>query len=206
MAAVMGGTQSLHTNSRDEALALPTEDSARIALRTQQIIAHESGVANTVDPFGGSWHIERLTNQIETGALDLLERIEAMGGTLRAIETGYIQRQIQDSAYKAQQAIDAGASVVVGVNRFATDERPSVDVFTLDPDVERRQIAKVHALRARRDASAWTAALEAVSAAAGTRDNLVPPIVAAVEAGATVGEIADTMRRVFGEFREVAVD
>ena len=206
MAAVLGGTQSLHTNSRDEALALPTEDSARIALRTQQIIAHESGVAHTVDPLAGSWHVEQLTNRIEAGALDLLERIEAIGGTLRAIETGFIQRQIQESAYRAQQAVDAGASVVVGVNRFTTDARPPVDVFALDADVERRQIAKVQALRARREAAGWQAALDRVRVAAAGRDNLVPPIIDAVEAGATVGEIADTMRGVFGEFQEVAVD
>jgi methylmalonyl-CoA mutase N-terminal domain/subunit len=203
---VLGGTQSLHTNGRDEALALPTEDSARIALRTQQIIAHESGVANTVDPFGGSWHIERLTDGIEAGALELMGRIDAVGGTLRAIETGYIQRQIQESAYRAQQAIDTGAAAVVGVNRFATDERPTVEVFALDPDVERRQIARTQALRAGRDQAAWASALAAVTTAATGRDNLVPPIIAAVEAGATVGEIADTMRNVFGEFREVAVD
>jgi methylmalonyl-CoA mutase, N-terminal domain len=184
MAAVLGGTQSLHTNGRDEALALPTEDSARIALRTQQIIAHESGVTNTVDPFGGSWHIEHLTNGIEAGAVDLMSRIDAMGGTLRAIETGYIQRQIQDSAYRAQQAVDTGAAVVVGVNRFATDDRPTVEVFALDPDVERRQIAKTQARRARRDQAAWRSALDTVSAAAAGRDNLVPPIIAAVEAGA----------------------
>ncbi len=206
MAAVMGGTQSLHTNGRDEALALPTEEAARIALRTQQIIAHESGVANTVDPFGGSWHIEQLTNDIEMGALALLERIEAVGGTLQAIEAGYIQRQIQESAYLAQQRIDAGTDVVVGVNRFATDERPQIAVFALDPDVERRQVAKVQALRTARSPSAWRAALDAVQAAAQGRDNLVPPIIAAVEAHATVGEIADTMRGVFGEFREAAVD
>ena len=206
MAAVLGGTQSLHTNGRDEALALPTEDSARIALRTQQIIAHESGVANTVDPFGGSWHIEKLTDGIEAGALELMTRIDAVGGTLRAIETGYIQRQIQESAYRAQQAIDTGAAVVVGVNRFATDERPTVEVFALDPDVERRQIERTRALRAGRDQAGWASALAAVTTAASGRDNLVPPIIAAVEAGATVGEIADTMRSVFGEFREVAVD
>jgi methylmalonyl-CoA mutase N-terminal domain/subunit len=206
MAAVLGGTQSLHTNGRDEALALPTEDSARIALRTQQIIAHESGVANTVDPFGGAWHIERLTNEIEAGAVELMGRIESAGGTLRAIETGYIQRQIQESAYRAQQAVDSGASVVVGVNRFATDERPAVEVFSHDPDVERRQIARTADVRARRDAAAWRGALDAVATAASGRDNLMPPIIVAVEAGATVGEIADTMRSVFGEFREVAVD
>ncbi len=206
MAAVMGGTQSLHTNGRDEALALPTEESARIALRTQQIIAHESGAANIVDPFGGSWHIERLTNDIEAGALELMGRIESAGGTLRAIETGYIQRQVQESAYRAQQAVDAGEAVVVGVNRFATDERPTVEVFALDPDVEHRQISSTRALRERRDDGAWRSAVDAVSAAASGRDNLVVPIIAAVEAGATVGEIADTMRSVFGEFREVAVD
>ncbi|MBP7779573.1 MAG: methylmalonyl-CoA mutase [Acidobacteria bacterium] len=206
LAAVIGGTQSLHTNGRDEALALPTETSAGIALRTQQIIAHESGVANTVDPFGGSWHVERLTNDIEAGAVEIMDRIEAVGGTLRAIETGYVQRQIQESAYRAQQAVDAGTAVVVGVNRFATDERPTVEVFALDADVERRQIAKTEALRARRDNAGWRHSLEAVSAAAAGRDNLMPPIIAAVEAGATVGEIADTMRNVFGEFREVAVD
>jgi methylmalonyl-CoA mutase N-terminal domain/subunit len=206
LAAVLGGTQSLHTNSRDEALALPTEQSARIALRTQQIIAHESGVPHAVDPFGGAWHIEQLTDQIEAGARTLLDRIEASGGTLRAIETGMIQRQIQEAAYAAQQAVDRGDDVVVGVNRFATDERPTMEVFALDPDVERNQIARLQALRAGRDHSAWRSALDAVALAAGGGDNLVPRIVTAVEAKATVGEIADTMRGVFGEFREVAVD
>jgi methylmalonyl-CoA mutase N-terminal domain/subunit len=206
LAAVLGGTQSLHTNGRDEALALPTEDSARIALRTQQIIAHESGVAHTVDPFGGSWHIEKLTDAIEAGARVLLDRIEASGGTLRAIETGMIQRQIQESAYAAQQAIDRGTAVVVGVNRFATDERPAMEVFALDPDVERTQVARLRALRVARDQSPWRSALDAIETAARGRDNLVPRIVAAVEAKATVGEIADTMRGVFGEFREVAVE
>jgi methylmalonyl-CoA mutase, N-terminal domain len=206
LAAVLGGTQSLHTNGRDEALALPTEDAARIALRTQQIIAHESGVGHTVDPFAGSWHLERLTDEIEAGARTLLDRIEASGGTLRAIETGMIQRQIQEAAYAAQQAIDSGAAVVVGVNRFATDERPAMEVFALDPDVERHQVARLQALRAARDQSAWRSALDAVETAARGGDNLVPRIVAAVEAKATVGEIADTMRGVFGEFREVSVE
>ena len=206
LAAVLGGTQSLHTNGRDEALALPTEDSARIALRTQQILAHESGVANTVDPFAGSWHIERLTNEIEAGAVALLDRIEAAGGTLAAIEGGIIQRQIQEAAYAAQRAIDSGETVVVGVNRFATDERPTMEVFALDADVERRQVARLRELRAARDHAAWRSALDAVESAARGRDNLVPRIITAVEARATVGEIADTMRGVFGEFREVAVD
>jgi methylmalonyl-CoA mutase N-terminal domain/subunit len=205
LAAVLGGTQSLHTNGRDEALALPTEDSARIALRTQQIIAHESGVPHAVDPFGGAWYVEQLTDRIEDDARTLLDRIEASGGTLRAIETGMIQRQIQEAAYAAQQAVDKGDSVVVGVNRFATNERPTMETFALDPDVERSQIARLQALRAGRDQSAWRSALDGV-AVAGGGDNLVPRIVTAVEARATVGEIADTMRSVFGEFREVAVD
>jgi methylmalonyl-CoA mutase N-terminal domain/subunit len=206
LAAVLGGTQSLHTNGRDEALALPTEDSARIALRTQQVIAHESGVANTVDPLGGAWHIEQRTDEIEAAAAALLARIDQAGGTLRAIETGMIQRQIQEAAYAAQRAVDEGASVVVGVNRFTADERPSVEVFSHDPGVEREQIARLQALRAGRDQAAWRSALDAVASAARGRDNLVPRIVTAVEARATVGEIADTIREVFGEFREVAVD
>jgi methylmalonyl-CoA mutase N-terminal domain/subunit len=207
MAAVLGGTQSLHTNGRDEALALPTEDAARLALRTQQIIAFESGVANTVDPFAGSYHVEKLTGDIEAGARDLLDRIDAVGGTLAAIETGYIQRQIQDSAYRAQVAVDAGTSVVVGVNRYQTgDDDPGVEVFRVDAELERQQVARVRRLRAERDPAAWRAALDAVASAAGNRDNLVPPIITAVEARATVGEIADTLRGVFGEYREVSLD
>ncbi len=206
MAAVLGGTQSLHTNGRDEALALPTEDSARIALRTQQIIAHESGVANTIDPCAGAYEIERRTNDIEQGARDMLERIDAMGGTLAAIEAGYIQRQIQDSAYKAQVAIDEGTAVVVGVNRYQTEEASRVEVFQLDPEIERQQVARVRAVRQSRDQSAWRSALDAVGAAARGPDNLVPPIISAVEARATVGEIADTLRGVFGEYREAGLD
>jgi len=206
MAAVLGGTQSLHTNGRDEALALPTEDSARIALRTQQIIAHESGVANTIDPCAGAYEIERRTNDIEQGARDRLKRIDAMGGTLAAIEAGYIQREIQDSAYKAQVAIDEGAAVVVGVNRYQTEEGSRVEVFQLDPEIERQQVARVRAVRQSRDQSAWRSALDAVGAAARGPDNLVPPIISAVEARATVGEIADTLRGVFGEYRETGVD
>ncbi len=206
LAAVLGGTQSLHTNGRDEALALPTEDAARIALRTQQIIAHESGVANTVDPIAGSYHLELLTNQIEEGARELLHRIDAVGGTLSAIEAGYIQRQIQESAYKAQLAVDAGESVVVGVNRYQTDEPSSIELFEIDPELEREQIARVQSLRAGRDSSAWRSALDAVASAARGRDNLVPAIISAVEARATVGEIADTLRIAFGEYREVSLD
>jgi len=228
LAAVLGGTQSLHCNGRDEALALPTEESARIALRTQQIIAAETGVANTVDPVAGSYAIEKLTNDIERGAVELLERIERAGGTLAAIESGLIQREIQESAYRAQLAVDAGAATIVGVNSFTdtadrgmriTDpgarnespignqsaiRNPQSAMFSIDPDVERRQVERVLALRAGRDAGTWRRSLDAVSQAARDGRNLVPPIVAAVEARATVGEISDTLREVFGEFTETS--
>ncbi|MGH9218570.1 MAG: methylmalonyl-CoA mutase family protein, partial [Vicinamibacterales bacterium] len=206
MAAVLGGTQSLHTNGRDEALALPTEDAARIALRTQQIVGFESGVANTIDPFAGSYYVEQLTNQIEEGARELLTRIESVGGTLAAIEQGYIQRQVQESAYKAQLAVDAGDAIVVGVNKYTTDEPSSIEVFQVDPQLEVQQVQRVQRLRQVRGAAEWTAALDAVRSAATSADNLVPPIIAAVEARATVGEIADTLRNVFGEYREVSLD
>jgi methylmalonyl-CoA mutase N-terminal domain/subunit len=205
MAAVIAGTQSLHTNGRDEALALPTEEAARIALRTQQIIAHETGVTNTVDPFAGSYFIETRTNEIEAGAVDLLDRIERMGGTLAAIEAGFIQREIQDSAYKAQVAIDRGEAVVVGVNRFVSNDAGSMDVFRVDPALEQAQGARVAGVRAARDQAQWAAAIAAVESTARGADNLLPAIIAAVEARATVGEIADAMRRVFGEHKEVAI-
>jgi methylmalonyl-CoA mutase N-terminal domain/subunit len=214
MAAVLGGTQSLHCNGRDEAQALPTEESARIALRTQQIIASESGVANTVDPMAGSYAIEGLTDEIERGAEEILAKIERAGGTLAAIESGLIQRDIQESAYRAQLEIDAGTATVVGVNRFVkgsgvvsfvagsgNDSRP---LFAVDPDIERQQIARVRALRASRSAGEWRAALAAVTMAARDGGNLVAPVIAAVEARATVGEIADAMREVFGEYQETA--
>jgi methylmalonyl-CoA mutase N-terminal domain/subunit len=205
LAAVLGGTQSLHCNGRDEALALPTEEAARIALRTQQIIGAETGVANTVDPLAGSYAIEKLTNDIETGALALLERIEAAGGTLEAIEQGLIQRAIQESAYRAQQQIDAAERIVVGVNALTSTEASTIDVMSIDPAIERRQVDRVAAVRASRDGDAWRSALDAVVNAARTSDNLVPPIVRAVEAHATVGEISDAMRSVFGEHKEVDV-
>src|SRR5262249_30085666 len=206
MAAVLGGTQSLHCNGRDEALALPTEESARIALRTQQIIAAESGVANTVDPVAGAYAIEALTNEIERGAQAILDRIDASGGTLAAIEDGVIQREIQESAYRAQVAVDAGEMVVVGVNRFTDNSaRSSIDTLSLDPTVEARQIERVRAVRAGRSASTCDAALAAVTRAGRDGVNLVPPIIAAVEAHATVGEIADAMRVVFGEYEPTAV-
>src|SRR5688572_6689350 len=205
LAAVIGGTQSLHCNGRDEALALPTEDSARVALRTQQIIAHESGVANTVDPFGGAYAIEDLTNRIEAGARELLDRIEAAGGTLASIEAGMIQREIQDAAYRAQQKIDAGDSIVVGVNKFTTTDASTIDVLKIDPEVEREQVARVQAVRAGRDAAEWEAALTEIRKASTGGANLVPVIVRAVEARATVGEISDAMRAVFGEHEEINV-
>jgi len=201
LAAVLGGTQSLHCNGRDEALALPSEESARLALRTQQIIAVESGVANTVDPVAGSYAIEALTNAIERGAVDLLRRIERAGGTLAAIEAGLIQREIQESAYKAQMAIDAADSVVVGVNRYAEDGNGSAfETLQIDENVERRQVERIRAVRASRSQSAAASALDGVTQAARGRENLVPRIITAVEAHATVGEIADAMRGVFGEY------
>jgi methylmalonyl-CoA mutase N-terminal domain/subunit len=202
LSAVLGGTQSLHCNGRDEALALPTEQSATIALRTQQILLHEGGVASTVDPVGGAYAIEDMTNRIEREVAELLARIDAIGGTLAAIESGYIQRQIQDSAYAAQQAVDAGETTVVGVNRYVQPERAATPVFQIDPRIEPEQIARVRALRASRSETECRASLAAVESAARHGDNLVPVIITAVETHATVGEIADTMRRVFGEFRD----
>jgi methylmalonyl-CoA mutase N-terminal domain/subunit len=203
MAAILGGTQSLHCNGRDEALALPTEEAARVALRTQQIIAHESGVANTVDPFAGSYAIERLTNDIERGALALLERVDAAGGTLAAIEQGIIQREIQESAYRAQQRIDSGQDVVVGVNQYVTVAGAPIEVMQINPDVEQRQVDRVRAVRASRDRDAWQAGIDGIIAAARDGSNLVPRVISAVEARATVGEISDAMRSVFGEHEEI---
>jgi methylmalonyl-CoA mutase N-terminal domain/subunit len=202
MAAVLGGTQSLHCNGLDEALGLPTQDAARLALRTQQIIASETGVANTVDPVGGSYVIEQLTDRIEQEAEAILARIDALGGTLAAIESGMVQREIQESAYRAQQAIDSGEATVVGVNRFTTEEPAAIEVFRIDPAIERQQIERVRELRASRDTAAWQAALDEVTAAARESRNLMPAMIAAVEARATVGEISDAMRRVFGEHEE----
>ncbi|MHC5028147.1 MAG: acyl-CoA mutase large subunit family protein [Planctomycetota bacterium] len=203
LAAVLGGTQSLHCNGRDEALALPTEEAARIALRTQQIIAGESGVANTVDPLGGAWAIEAKTDAIERDARAILERIDAAGGTLAAIEQGRIQRQIQDSAYEAQLAIDRGESVVVGVNRYRTDDDAPIELLRIDPEGERRQADAVQARRAERDGAATERALDAVEAAARDGSNLVPPVLSAVESHATIGEISDAMRKVFGEHHDI---
>ena len=200
LAAVLGGTQSLHCNGKDEALGLPTEENATLALRTQQVILHESGVANTVDPVGGSYAIEEMTNRIEREARTLLERIDDLGGTLVAIESGDIQRQIQDAAYAAQQAIDGGDTVVVGVNRYQDASPVTTGAFRIDPEVERQQVDRVRALRASRSEDECRRAVAEVEDAARGTDNLVPPIVNAVEKRATLGEIADAMRRVFSEY------
>jgi methylmalonyl-CoA mutase N-terminal domain/subunit len=205
MAAVLGGTQSLHTNSFDEALGLPTEESVRVALRTQQIIAYETGAPNTVDPLAGSYYIESLTNEIEERAKLYLEKIDAMGGTLRAIELGYIQQEIQDAAYNFQQAVDRQQAVVVGVNRFQQEQEKSIPIQRIDEDLERRQVERVRTLRARRDKKAWETSIRKVEDAARSEDNLMPHIIQAVESSCTVGEISDALRRVFGEYQETVV-
>jgi methylmalonyl-CoA mutase N-terminal domain/subunit len=205
LGAVLGGCQSLHANALDEALALPTEQAALLALRTQQVIAEETGVTNTVDPVAGSYAIEKLTNEIEAAAQDYISKIDAMDGVLRAIETGYIQQEIQKSAYEYQQAVDGGEQVVVGVNRFQADEERAIPTLQVDPNIERTQVARLNALRARRDAAKSRAALEEVERRACGKENLMPAILAAVEAYATVGEISDALRRAFGEYHESVV-
>jgi methylmalonyl-CoA mutase N-terminal domain/subunit len=204
LAAVLGGTQSLHTNSRDEALGLPTEESARIALRTQQIIANESGVADIIDPLGGSYVIEAMTDEIEGRAQEYIRKIDEMGGMVQAISKGYVQREIQEAAYKWQKQVEAKDQVVVGVNAFKADD-PPVTVMKVDPAVEERQVASLKAFRAKRGAGAVKQALDAVRAAAKGTENLMPPILAAVKAEATLGEISDALRDVFGEYRETVV-
>jgi methylmalonyl-CoA mutase N-terminal domain/subunit len=206
LAAVLGGCQSLHTNGKDEALALPTEASARLALRTQQVIAHESGVADTVDPLGGSWAVEAATDALEREARAILERIESRGGALAAIERGEIQREIQDSAYRHQRAIESGDRLVVGVNALAEEgaEAP-MEILRIDPELERAQVERVRALRARRSASAWASALDGLADRARAGENVMPALIDAVLAWATVGEIAGRLRSVFGEHRETLV-
>jgi methylmalonyl-CoA mutase N-terminal domain/subunit len=205
LAAVLGGCQSLHTNSLDEALALPTEDAALIALRTQQILAHETGVANTVDPVAGSYAIESLTNEIEKGAVAYIGNIDAMGGMLRAIESGFVQGEIQKAAYEYQRAVERHEQIVVGVNEFVAEAERGIPTLRIDPQIERSQIARLQSLRARRDATKVQAALTELSRRAATGENLVPAILTAVESQATIGEISDTLRRTFGEYRESVV-
>jgi methylmalonyl-CoA mutase N-terminal domain/subunit len=202
MAAVLGGAQSLHTNSRDEALSLPTEESARIALRTQQIIAYETGVTNTADPVGGSEYIESLTDELERGVARYLAEIENLGGTLRAIETGYIQNEIQNSAYQYQRAVETGERIVVGVNRFQKADEGSESQFKLDPSLERAQVERLREMRASRSAVAVKEGLAALQSAARDGSNLMPPILTAAASYATVGELSDALRSVFGEHHE----
>jgi methylmalonyl-CoA mutase N-terminal domain/subunit len=204
LAAVLGGAQSLHTNARDEALALPTEESARLALRTQQILAFESGITETPDPLAGSYLVETLTSELEAAATGYLEEIDAMGGTLAALEAGFQQREIQESAYRVQRAIDAGDQVVVGVNRFRDEgARTSPPLQRIDPRGERDQIAGLRRVRSERDPAAWEAAMRRLGDAAAGTDNLMPPIIEAVKAYATVGEIADKLRSTWGVHREL---
>jgi methylmalonyl-CoA mutase N-terminal domain/subunit len=205
LSAVLGGTQSLHTNSLDEALALPTENAARIALRTQQIIAYETGVASTIDPLAGSYYVESLTDAIEDGAQAYLRRIDEMGGTLAALDAGFFQQEIQEAAYKWQCQVDSVERVVVGVNRFQTDEPPHTDLLRVDPGLQTRQVRRLRELRATRDTAEADAALERLQNAAHTATNLMPHIVAAVEAQCTLGEISDALRAVFGEYRQHVV-
>jgi methylmalonyl-CoA mutase N-terminal domain/subunit len=212
LAAVLGGTQSLHTNGFDEALALPTENAARIALRTQQVLAHESGVAQTVDPLAGSFYVESLTNEIERRADEYLATIASFGvdsknpggkdGMLRAIERGYVQREIQNAAYAYQRAVDDKEAIVVGVNEFASEREVAVPIQRIDEALEGRQVERVRALRTRRDAGVHAEALRRVEDAARGGANLMPHILRAVESYATVGELANVMRGVFGEYRE----
>ncbi len=203
LAAVLGGAQSLHTNSRDEALALPTEESVRLALRTQQILAFEAGVTETPDPLAGSYFVESLTDELEAAAWAYLEEIDAMGGTLAALDGGFQQRQIQESAYRTQRAVDAGEQVVVGVNRFRDESSTTPPTQTIDPEGERRQVEGLRRVRAERDPAAWAASLRRLDDAARGEDNLLPLLIEAVKAYATVGEIADHLRSAWGVHREL---
>jgi methylmalonyl-CoA mutase N-terminal domain/subunit len=205
LAAVLGGCQSLHTNSMDEALALPTEESALIALRTQQIIAHETGVTNTIDPVAGSYAIEALTNEIEARAREYLAKIDALGGMIRAIESGFVQSEIQRAAYEFQRAVESKEQIAVGVNDFVAEHERQSPTLRIDAEIERAQVARLQALRVKRGTAKTKSALAELERRAKTTENLLPAILAAVEAYATVGEISDTLRRVYGEYQESVV-
>src|SRR6266850_1693165 len=205
LAAVLGGTQSLHTNSMDETLALPTEEAATVALRTQQILAYESGVVATPDPLGGSYFVEALTSKVEEEALRYIQRIDEMGGIIAAVERGYPQKEIADSAYKFQQQVEREERIIVGVNRFVSDEEVAIPVLKIDPEIERRQIERIQAVRARRDPAAHARAMEALRDACMSSKNLVPYVLDAVRAYATLGEISDVFREAYGVYREPAV-
>ncbi len=202
LAAVLGGAQSVHTNSKDEALALPREDAARLALRTQQLIAHESGVANTVDPVGGSYALEALTDRLERDTLAYLEKIDSLGGMLSAIESGFVQKEIQEAAYRYQRAVEAGERIIIGVNRYESTDEERIPIHRIDPELEQNQVERLGDLRNKRDSDAAVRAIEKLEEAARGDGNLMPSILEAVQARATVGEISDGFRRVFGEYRE----
>jgi len=205
LAAVMGGTQSLHTNSMDETLALPTELAVTVALRTQQIIAEESGVVNTIDPLGGSYFVEKLTNEMEKGAYEYFRKIDDLGGMVKAIEHGYPQREIMDHAYWFQQAVDKGEKTIVGVNKYVMQEEIPIPLLKIDDEVEKKQIARTKEVRNTRDKKAWEHSLRELKKAAAGKDNLIPFIYQAVKAYATIGEIVDTLKEVFGEYKEPAM-
>ncbi|MCR4432839.1 MAG: methylmalonyl-CoA mutase family protein [Caldiserica bacterium] len=205
LAAVLGGTQSLHTNSRDEALGLPTEKSVQIALRTQQIIAYESGVTNTVDPLGGSYYLEHLTDQIEKRAQEYLERIESMGSMVEAIELGYIQREIQASAYKYQKSIESGERIIVGLNKFKTEEESPQEILKVDPRLRELQIKRIQEVKQKRNNEKVNAILKKIEDVASTGENLVPYFIEAVKAYATLGEITGALRKVFGEYQQQVI-
>jgi methylmalonyl-CoA mutase N-terminal domain/subunit len=206
MAAVLGGTQSLHTNSFDEALALPTEDAVRIALRTQQVIAHESGAVNTIDPLGGSYYLEDLTNRLEAEAYDYFDRIEKLGGVIPAIKENFFQREIADASFRYQHEVEQRQRIIVGVNRYELEDEPEVEILRIDPALERKQIDRVQALRDRRDSAAVESALARLREAAATdKENLMPPLVEAAKAYATLGEMCDALRDVWGTWTETPV-
>ena len=205
LAAVLGGAQSLHTNARDEALALPTEESAVLALRTQQILAYESGVAQVADPLGGSWYVEKLTRELEEEAEAYMEKIRSLGGMLEAIEAGYVQREIQEAAYAEQKRFESGEQVVVGVNRFESEESAPIEILRVEPEIEARQIGELEACRRRRNGDQTKKALGEIRRVAGSRENLMPALIEGAQSQATVGEMADAMRDVYGEHRESIV-
>lgn len=202
LAAVLGGTQSLHTNSMDEALSLPTESAARIALRTQQVIAHESGVADTVDPFAGSYAVEEITSRLEAMAVDYIEKIDAMGGMLQAIESGYVQREIQEAAYDYQRSVETQDAIVVGVNKFQVEEPDAIPILKIDDRIEREQVERLREVREKRDAAKADASLHSLKDAAAGTENLIPRILECVESRVTVGEISNTLRAAWGEYQE----
>jgi methylmalonyl-CoA mutase N-terminal domain/subunit len=201
LAAVLGGTQSLHTNSMDEALALPTEEAVRVALRTQQIIAHESGVVNTIDPFAGSYYLEAMTDKIEKEAMDYIQKIDDMGGTLVAVERGYIQKEIHESAYRYQMEIESRSRMIVGVNSFQMEENIPISILKVPPEIEKKQVEGLRKLKAERDNEKVKVALEKLKKVAQGEENTMPAIIEAVSVYATLGEICDVFREVFGEYR-----